>query len=963
MQRDPPKRVSDLYHAALARQPEERSAFLKEACEGDENLRLEVESLLRYESAASRFLETPAAAVVAVGPGGEQMLHRQIGSYRIAALLGAGGMGEVYRARDSKLGRDVAIKILPAHLTADPERRSRFAREARLLAALNHPHIGAIYGLEEFDGVTALVLELVEGPTLADRLERGPLAIPEAVAIARQVAEALDEAHEKGIVHRDLKPGNIVLQGTAGPVASDVRAKVLDFGLAKTLAASGGHDLTGHPTGSFDGTAEGRILGTPAYMSPEQARGQAIDKRTDIWAFGCVLYEMLAGRPPFAGDTMSDTFVSILEREPDWAALPATTPASILRLLERCLRKDPRKRLHDVADALIELDDGATPAASGGVVSADARGWFRRNREGVAWIVAALAVALVAVLLIDRNSQAGNPGDPVAFTIDHDWEQFAISPDGRHVAFTAIPESQSRPMLWIRSLDTLELRTVPDTEGAAFPFWRPDSQAIGFFAGGQVMTVPLNGGAPFSVCRGITGQGTWNQDDVIVFGGSGNALAGTALQQVAARGGTPVAVTSLTGDEFAHGFASFLPDGDHFLYLAQRSDSSELRVGSLTSPATTSLGRLESHAEYAAGYLFSVREGSLVAQPFDAEAHQVKGSPSQIAAKAGLHLNRGLFSVSATGRLAYSKQRAGRTLTWVDRQGRPLSTVGPPGRFSNLDLSPDDRHLAVSRTTQSTGARAQIDLWLIDVARSGVTTRLTHDPGWEWDPEWSPKGTQIAFNHQATPGSNLNLFVRPSDASGRNTLLAKSVDAASNIFAPDWSHDGRFIIYSQTWSVTSNRPATGRDLWLLPMMGDLKATVFLQTRYEEWGASFSPDDRWITYTSNATGRREVYVRPFPVLPGEVMISRDGGALPRWRGDGKEMFFVSLDGMMMSVEIDTTKGFTAGVPQMLFPTKLQPHGLDNRPYVVANDGQRFLIPIPDPPTPISVLLNWPARIAK
>ena len=362
--------ITDLYHAALERAPEDRDAFLREACDGDEALRREVGSLLGYNDAAAPFLETPAAGQVAraLAAAGSrtQMLNRQLGSYTILAPLGAGGMGEVYRARDSKLGRDVAIKILPSHFIADPERRARFAREARLLATLNHPHIGAIYGLEESDGLSALVLELVEGPTLADRLERGPLPIPEALAIARQIAEALDAAHEKGIVHRDLKPGNIVLQSSAnaaGVPSSETRAKVLDFGLAKTWAVGLDGDLTQRPSGSLDGTAEGRILGTPAYMSPEQARGQAVDKRTDIWAFGCVLYEMLTGRRAFDGNTMSDTFVSILEREPDWTALPTKTPAPIRALLERCLRKDPRKRLHDIADALIELDDASKPNA------------------------------------------------------------------------------------------------------------------------------------------------------------------------------------------------------------------------------------------------------------------------------------------------------------------------------------------------------------------------------------------------------------------------------------------------------------------------------------------------------------------------------------------------------------------------------------------------------------------------
>ena len=388
--------ISDLYDRALALAPEERGAFLAEACNGDEALRQEVESLLEFESASPRFLERPAAVVAAGEASVTSMVDRQIGSYTIVAPLGAGGMGEVYRARDSKLGREVAIKILPSHFTADPERRSRFAREARLLATLNHPHIGAIYGLEEADGVSALVLELVEGPTLAERLARGALPIPQALAIARQIAEALEAAHDKGIVHRDLKPANIVLQGALDRLSKDVRAKVLDFGLAKPTPLDGAAAPTQGPSDSFDGTADGRILGTPAYMSPEQSRGLTIDKRSDIWAFGCVLFEMLAGRRAFDGETMSDTFVSVLERDPDWDALPRDTPSSVRTLLRRCLRKDPLKRLHDIADAILDIDDATTmPSAA---IGADAPAPLRPVRSRRAMLALAAATALAGAL-------------------------------------------------------------------------------------------------------------------------------------------------------------------------------------------------------------------------------------------------------------------------------------------------------------------------------------------------------------------------------------------------------------------------------------------------------------------------------------------------------------------------------------------------------------------------------------
>ena len=481
-------RISDLYHRALARTPEERSAFLRRRATGTTALRQEVESLLGYESAAARFLETPAAVVagdIARTPI-SQMIGRQLGPYTIVAPLGAGGMGEVYRARDSKLGRDVAIKILPSHFTADPERRARFAREARLLATLNHPHIGAIYGLEETDGVTALVLELVEGPTLADRLARGPLPIADALAIARQIAEALDAAHEKGIVHRDLKPANIVLQGAATHrrvPSGDLRAKVLDFGLAKTMAVGRDRDLTSVPRARSTAPRTGRILGTPAYMSPEQARGQAVDKRTDIWAFGCVLFEMLSGRRAFDGDTVTDTFARILEHEPDWAALPAETPASIRTLLERCLQKDPRKRLHDIADALIEIDDGARPIVTASAAAAVPRG----TRQRLAWISAALLAGIMlgagAVGLLQQRLAPHAGGSielamtpPTGTRFAGPRVPFSLAPDGRHMAIVAVT-GNAPPTLWIRPVESGEAaRPRPGTEGAENPFWSPDER-------------------------------------------------------------------------------------------------------------------------------------------------------------------------------------------------------------------------------------------------------------------------------------------------------------------------------------------------------------------------------------------------------------------------------------------------------------------------------------------------------
>ena len=593
------------------------------------------------------------------------MMNRQIGSYTIVAPLGAGGMGEVYRARDSKLGRDVAIKILPSHFTADPERRARFAREARTLATLNHPHIGAIYGLEEANGISALVLELVEGQTLADRLERGPLPLPQALVIARQIAEALDAAHEKGIVHRDLKPANIVLQGTLDALSADVRAKVLDFGLAKPMAVERAAGATAPASGSFAGTADGRILGTPAYMSPEQARGLALDKRTDIWAFGCVLFEMLTGRRAFEGATITDTFARILDHEPDWTALPSDIPATVRRLLERCLRKDPKRRLHDIADALIELEEsGSAPRSS--VVGANDLAQLvvrQRRRERLAWtaVAASLAIASGAVALLYLRA-APDTVSVLEFPIDppENWylgagladrppsPNFEISPDGQLIAAVAL--SQGVPVLWVRTIGSPPWRPLPGTEGASGPFWSPDSQSIGFFAGDQLKTIRVSSGTLKIVSDAPVGAipaGAWSRSGFIVFGGNGR------LWKVRYTGGNSVAATTLVNGQNAHRWPAFLDD-EHFLYLSRADVDYELRIGSLTAGDTASLGPFESNAVYAAGHLLFVRGQKLMARPFDATSRRWTGDPVVVVDKTAVtgYLQRGQFSVSSTGVLA-----------------------------------------------------------------------------------------------------------------------------------------------------------------------------------------------------------------------------------------------------------------------------------------------------------------------
>jgi eukaryotic-like serine/threonine-protein kinase len=952
--------VARLHRAALQHEESRRTAFLHDACGVDEDLRYEVESLLAYEGKAENFMEVPALEVVvkqlaeSQGLGMIQRSGTKLGPYEILAPLGSGGMGEVYRARDSKLNRDVALKILPAMFTDDAERMARFRREAQVLASLNHPNIGSIYGLEESNNLRVLVLELVEGPTLADRITGGALPLEEVLAIARQIADAVAYAHEKGVTHRDLKPANI-------KITPEGNVKVLDFGLAKVL--QGPKDLNSNPSDSptynNPTTLEGMILGTAAYMSPEQAKGKPVDKRADIWAFGVVLYELLTGGHLFHRETMSDTLAAVLKEEPDWNRIPVT----VRPLLQHCLEKDPNRRLRDVGDMHLLLETASVP--------------LQTHRPWLAWgVVAVFLVAFAALSLIhfrERPSMAA----PVQFQISPSGmlqgAAFAVSPDGRHLVFAATG-SDRVAHLWIRDLESLEVRALSNSYpvslvGHVVPpfFWSPDSRFIGFQSGGKLAKIEISGGPAQTLCevQGTVVGGSWNRNGVIVF-----ADITRGLMQVSAAGGvaTPLTTIDPSRKEVVHVLPSFLPDGQHFLY--QRASStpgnSGVYVGSLnTKPeeqdarrllATTSGPVYVPSSDSDSGQVLFLRQGTLMAQPFDAHRLEPSGEAVPIAELVGSYIDYGFFSASSNGVLVY-RSRVGLDyeLTWLDQQGRVLSTLAEPGGYNTLALSPDGRRVAVSRTNPDN--TPNWDVWLLDVRRN-TSTRFTHDQVRAKFAVWSADGSSVIFDSIRDGASNL--YLKSASGAGNEQLLLTSTEDKS---ANSLSRDGRFLLY------TEENPETKSDLWLLPLNGDRKPIPFLSTEFNERSGQFSPDGHWIAYMSDESGRDEIYVREFSSgsaqrswdSAGKWLISKGGGTDPRWRGDSKELFYVASDGKLMSVDISAKPVFEAGAPRPLFQLPPGFVGLE-----VAADGKRFLVGVPvalSASVPFTVVLNWQATLKK
>ncbi len=861
-------------------------------------------------------------------------------------------MGQVFRARDTKLDRDVAIKVLPEAFAHDADRLARFTREAKTLASLNHPNIAHIHGLEEGGGITALVMELVEGDDLSQRIARGAIPLDEALPIARQIAEALEAAHEQGIVHRDLKPANI-------KVKADGTVKVLDFGLAKALdvnPAGAKADQSPTITSPAQMTGVGVILGTAAYMAPEQARGTAVDKRADVWAFGVVLFEMLTARRLFAGATVSDTLAAVLKGEPDWTALPAGTPPPIRRLLRRCLEKDRKRRLPDAADARLEIDEAlTTPTAADGVSVSGAPATTASSRGRLPWMVAtAVAAALIAAMATPTLRYLRQTPPPemrleITTPATDTPLQFALSPDGHSLVFVA--SGDGAPRLWLRPLDQTEARPLEGTEGATSPFWSPDSRSIGFSAASKLLRLDVAGGAPqvLATLTGTSYGGSWSADGTFLFPRQTTG----PLWRVPAAGGEPVAMTRLDPPrQLGHRQPQFLPDGRLFLFYAQgSSDAAGIYLGSLDGGVPTRLTAADSAGAFLPpDRVVFVRQGTLMARQLDLGSAALTGDPVTLADRVGVDASaRGGFAVSGAGPVAYrAGGGASRQLTWFDRTGKPVGVAGEPANtLQSPELSPDGRRVAMYRTVQGNA-----DIWLLDLVRGGMT-RLTFDAATDINPVWSPDGMRIAFSSNRT--GVFNLYVKPSNGSGVEEQL---VDSPHIKQPQDWSADGRWLLYYE------QSPTTGRDLWALDMSSpDHSSRVVANTPSEEGQAAFSPDGRWVAYTTNESGRFEVVVQPFPDAGGKWQVSTTGGVAPRWRADGKELYFLAPNATLMAVPVTAAgASFTAGTPAALFPTRIVEGGTAaiNRPqYAVARDG-RFLInqPVGDATAaPITLILNW------
>ncbi len=893
------------------------------------------------------------------------MIGTTLAHYRVIEALGAGGMGEVWRAEDTKLGREVALKVLPEEFAQDPDRMARFEREARVLASLNHPNIATLYGLEtvsrtgadaDAGRTTFLAMELVEGEDLSERIGRGPVPIDEAMQIALQVAEALEAAHEQGIVHRDLKPANIKLR-------PDGTVKVLDFGLAKAWEDDGKDPgLSLSPTMTARATAAGVILGTAAYMSPEQARGQAVDRRADIWAFGVVLWEMLTGSKLFEGQTVSDVLASVLKEAPDLDALPPETPANARRLLRRCLDKDPKRRLRDIGEARVALDEssGDEPLPTASTEEVPPTAPWRRRLPWVAFAVTALASLVLGLFLVMRQQPTREvvrfevpppPGGHFHLAPD-DPGPVVVSPDGTMIAFTA-RDADGVVRLWVRELDEFDERPLPGSEDAQYPFWSPDSTRIGFFSNSKLRVVEAVGGPPLTLCDAFEGKGgSWSSEGVILFAPSYN----TPLFQVPEIGGEPIQVTELNSErnDNSHRHPRFLPDGNHFLYMARSamgsSEGQVAMIGALDGSVNRMLLRAPTNVEYASGHLLYVRGRTLMARPFDTGKLEFTGTAFPLAENVTVLQPGtvvGVYSASQNGVLAYQSGVGGGgnyRLVWRDRQGHEIATVGDPGSFDEVHILPDGEQAVVAREDLTTGTG---DLWLVDLRRD-LFTRFTFEPGYEFGITPTPDGKAVFFSAQRD---------------GRYVLVRKEIggasegdvvyEADSEMYPSSVSPDGKNLC------LFKGGATTGYDIWILPLDGGGDAAPFILTEFTEALGMFSPDGSWLAYVSDESGSPEIYVTAFPDRGRKWQISTNGGQAMRWDRDGSAIIYHAPDGTLVRVRVEERDGgLLIGEAEPLFNTHTQP-SLANY-WDISPDGQKILgmeSVSQDDERNLNVVLNW------
>lgn len=862
-------------------------------------------------------------------------------------------MGEVWRAVDTRLGREVAIKVLPDAVAGDPLRMARMSREAQLLALLNHPGIAAIYGIEE----GALVMELVEGPTLADRIAGGPVPLEEVMSIALQMADALTYAHDKGIVHRDLKPANI-------KVTPEGQVKILDFGLAKAMSTESSGtsaDATTLPVT----TDPGLILGTAAYMSPEQARGQNVDRRTDVWSFGVVLYEMLTGARPFGGPTVTDTLAAVLREAPDLERIPLR----IRPLVAACLEKDPRTRLRDLGD--VRLLNGIASGEQGASASAEADMEASRRslvNRALPWAAAAFLLVATTIGALAYFHTGSKPAPSIRSLIlppEKVWFAFngpqgapALSPDGMQLIFPA-RDASGNEALWIRPLDSLQAQRLEGTEGASYPFWSPDSRSVGFFQNGQLKKIDVTGGPPVLLCNAPDARGgAWSKSGAIVFAAAG-------LFIVPAAGGTPSPIAAPNGKGemlFSNRWPVILPDGKHFLYLsgdgtAAGTSKLGIRVGEIGTDEKKFLLQADSDALYAPpGYLLFLRGDTLMAQRFDAGTQKLEGQTFPVAEHVGSpQLYRlGLFSVSRTGVLVFSSGglgSGGGQLVWVDANGKESGKIGPAGVFRPR-ISPDGKRVAFGANSDPDSR----DIWVMDIARS-VQTRFTFGPSANISPVWSPDGSRIAFASGRQSGDDI--YVK-STSGGGNAEPLLVLDGRN--YPSDWSSDGRYIAYTSVSTKNSGKAV----IWVLSLFGDRKPFPYLESQFNERNAVFSPDVHWIAYDSDASGKFEVYLSPFPRGGEKWQVSQLGGEQPQWSRDGRELYYLAPGGKLKKASVkESSSAVEIGTPQELFQEQVEPPDRAGVMYSVAPGGKRFLVDAPKQGAskPLTLVTNWLADLRK